>query len=196
MHITNIINSDLSGLGLPIQVELDRANTQPESGVALAIRWVAPMVDLYRIRQEQYKHSETALARLVARIAGIAAGSDGLVASADSIELDLDFPEPHLPIPSPERDAQDQLEVDQGWKSVISVIMERFGKTRSGAIEYLRQVRIDQAELVALGPVATPAPPTVEAPEDERLEEELEAGQQGSGGPDVGPDNTWQGAIT
>lgn len=185
-HVQNILNSDLAGLNLPLTMDLE-ASTQPESGVALAIRWLAPMVDLFRGRQEQYKHHETCLARLVARVGGFATGTQALADAAEGLKLEVDYPEPRLPIPSPERDLQDQTAIEQGWSSAIMVIQQRYGKTRRDAIEFLKQVQEDQAELVRLAVPAPAAPPLAALPEPDRLVRAFETGERGDTGPELSP---------
>lgn len=145
-HILNYANQTLIELDLPLAV-LPEQFSAAESGVAIAMRRV-PLIELWRARQGTAKRAESSVCKVALAVAGAWLGRPELAAAAAAAAeaLEVDFPEPQLPLPSPERNQADQWEREQGSKSLVMVVMERYGKTRQQAIEHLRRVAEDAAE--------------------------------------------------
>lgn len=165
LHIENTLNEALEGLDIPLRVSI-QATSQPESGVALIIRRT-PLLDRWRERQDLFKNFEQNLWRMSARVATISLDQPELVGAStidqaleiiDSLEVECDFPEASFPIPSQEKDLSDTWEMEQGIKSRVMVVMERTGRTRPQAIEFIRQVAEDEAAIASPGTAAA-APP-------------------------------------
>ena len=200
LHVQNTVNSDLSGLGIPIRVELDTSGvTQPESG----LRWQSDGLCLPSSLASGAARSSTRSRKpgscAVATVAAVGAGVEGLESTAAGLELELDYPDLDIPIPSPERDAQDLFEIEQGCAARSTSSWSDSARRACKAVEHLRRVKADQAELAALGvgPAAAVVTPGAELSphgDDGDGDGPDSGGQQGGEGPDVGPDNSYQGS--
>ena len=127
-------------------IPLDKAIIATVSGAALIARNI-PLFLYARKTQEQYRHYEQGLAKIVLTVADRAYGG---LADALSTPLTVTFGEvvPDLPPDSPD-DYLDGLK-DRGELSEIQVVMKRFGLAREQAIEHLDQVAKDAAELAKI----------------------------------------------
>jgi hypothetical protein len=154
--IEKYANSTLEELDVPLVAVRDYASTDL-SGIAIVARSI-PLLSRTKGRQVPFIAYETALARLILSVAGNYYGEESLAAAA-AASLSVTFPTPRFPLPTPERDAEDQFEVENHIKSLLMVIQERKGMTRDQAIEHVEQVKEDDDLLTQLYPEPTFAAP-------------------------------------
>jgi hypothetical protein len=72
-----------------------------------------------------------------------------------NLQIEVDYIEASFPIPSTEKDQSDTWEIEQGIKSRVQCVMERYSKTRTQAIEHIRQVAEDEAAIKNPGSIPT-----------------------------------------
>jgi len=171
------------------------------SGISLIIK-SAPLLTRARQRRPIYQLAELCLARKILTAAGNHYGQADLVTQAKQLQLLLAWAEPRIPIPGPDRDQSDEWEMQVGIKSRITVCMERYGLTRDQAVEHIKQVSEDEAEIKPemqqeVQPPASKTQPSEE--EDDRQQEIDDAKGAESGYEDrsnsvTGPATTTAGA--
>ena len=139
------------------------------SGIALIIK-ASPLLTRARQRRPIYQLAEMCLARKILVCAGNHYGTAGLVEQAKKLEMLLSWAEPRIPIPGPDRDLSDEWEMQVGIKSRVTVCMERYGLTRDQAVEHIKQVSEDEAEIKPLmqQEVQPPASETMPSEEEEQ----------------------------
>jgi hypothetical protein len=147
------------------------------SGIALVIK-ASPLLTRARQRRPIYQLAEMCLARKILTAAGNHYGQADLVSQAKGLQLVLSWAEPRIPIPGPDRDQSDDWEMQVGIKSRVTVCMERYGLSRDQAIEHLKQVAEDEAEVKQilpqeLTPSASETMPSEE--QDARAAEKLQS---------------------
>ncbi len=152
--IRQTLNTVLDGLGVPLTAYRMEQGTLP-SGIALVAEQ-APLLDRAKERQEPFRRYECELAKVVLAIGAKMTGRPDLTKAAADCQLLLAWPEPTIPIPGPERDQSDQNEIELGISSTVMVAMRRFGLTRDQAIEHIRQVAKDNAEVATIFPDGLP----------------------------------------
>jgi hypothetical protein len=162
----------LEACGVPQSaVQLDY--TDAPSGISIVIR-SAPLLSRAKKRQGPYSIYETGLARTILRCAGNHYGRADLVQAAKAGKLSLGWPAPSVVVATADWLDTEKLKVEMGVKSVVMVAQEMYGVPREQALEIIKQVTVDQEELVAINPDLKPPTP-----------EELAAAQQAPGqGPD------------
>ncbi len=146
------------------------------SGIALIIK-ASPLLTRARQRRPIYQLAEMCLARKILTAAGNHYGQGDLVEQAKQLELILSWAEPRIPIPGPDRDQSDEWEMQVGIKSRVTVCMERYGLTRDQAIEHLKQVAEDEAEVKAILPQELKPPASETMPSEEQDQRQLEQQQ-------------------
>jgi hypothetical protein len=191
LHIRNYLNSTLADLGLPMLADVGDAQVLPESGIAIAMR-DSDLVELWQARHPRFCRFEQDLFRVALTVAGSFHREAALLGAAQRPEaLEVVFPEPRIAMPTLDRDAQDQSSIEAGWKSRIMVLQERYGLTRSGALEKLRQIeqdKLDEAEIVAeVVGESPPAKTPVPLDEDSTDERETEVPGEESTGEESNP---------
>ncbi len=98
------------------------------------------------------------------------------LAQAKQLQLLLAWAEPRIPIPGPDRDQSDEWEMQVGIKSRITVCMERYGLTRDQAVEHIKQVSTDEAEIKPemQQEVQPPAAETMPSEEQDARQQEID----------------------
>jgi hypothetical protein len=145
-----------------------RMSADAASGIAIMAEQ-APILSRAESRRVPFAFYEQDAARTCLRVAAAhlrASGVDAglLEAALDDLALSLRWPPLYVMLPGAERDASDEWRVAMGLASKIGLLMEREDLSREQAIERLRQIAADNAELEQLGldplpPGAVPAQP-------------------------------------
>ena len=166
----------------PTALKLDY--TDAPSGLSLLIR-AFPLLTRARQRRPIYQWAECELARTILTCYGNHYNHPDMAAAAKKLKLLLSWPEPRIPVPGPERDTADEWELSIGAKSRVDVVRERYGLTRDQAIERIKQVAEDEAEvatLMPLKPIPGEVPPelanTVDDDETEEKEQDPESEEE------------------
>lgn len=94
-----------------------------------------------------------------------------LAATAADPGLSLRWPQLFVQLPGPERDRSDEWELSMGLTSKIQLLMARLDLTRDQAVDRLRQIDADNAELLAIG--VEPGVPAKVAPTNAPLDEPI-----------------------
>lgn len=180
LDIRNYADTTLEELDVPLTVVHDMQSVEV-SGVALAIKRI-PLTDRVRARQPAFTKYELDLVRTILTAAGnfysqaaidwedpgmqmeTAISGEALLSVAEAPKAEILWPEPQFSFPTPERDAQDEWEMQTGLKSLIDVAAQRYGSTREQAIERIEQVVKDNELLATILP--PPPEPTVNPPTD------------------------------
>jgi len=163
-----------------LELEYNEAHGQQPSGISLIIR-AAPLITRARQRRPIYQLAELSLARNILTAAGNHYAQPSMTAQAKQLELLLAWPEPRIPIPGPDRDHADDWEMQVGIKSRITVCMERYGLTRDQAVEHIKQVGADEAEIKPemQQEVQPPASATMPSQEEDKHQAEQHAAAAG-----------------
>lgn len=123
------------------------------SGVAIVAKQI-PLLDRVGQRQKIATVWEEELVKTTAIVLGNYHGIPGLLEIADDPKLNLSWPQPRFPLPTPERDAEDEFEINMGVLSTVELVMRRRGCTREQAIEALEQIAADNEIVKAMFPEA------------------------------------------
>lgn len=143
-NIRGVIDSELEALGIPLASYRMNSATL-HSGAALMAEQM-PLVDYATDRREPIRKYEEDLKSTCLSVAGKYYGQPNLEAAA-KLPLTLTWPVPTLSLPGQERDLTDADSVAAGYESPVMVVMRRFGMSRDQAIDHMRQVSEDHAEL-------------------------------------------------
>lgn len=146
--IRDYANDTFESKGVPLSaVRLEQ--TGVVSGIAIVAEQ-APLLTRAKKRQRPYGVYEHDLARVTLAVGGSYYDTAELAASADDLHMTLTWPEPRIPIPGPDRDQEDQSEIEMGLTSVVQVMQRRRGLTREQAIVAIEQIAEDGATLAAI----------------------------------------------
>jgi hypothetical protein len=146
--IVGYANSTFEEKGVPLSaVRLEQ--TGVVSGIAIVAEQ-APLLTRAQKRQRPYGVYELDLARVTLAVGGAYYAMAELLAAADDLHMTLTWAEPRIPIPGPDRDLEDQSELEMGLTSTVQILQRRRGLTREQAIAALEQIATDQAELATL----------------------------------------------
>jgi hypothetical protein len=141
-------NSTFEEKGVPLSaVRLEQ--TGVVSGIAIVAEQ-APLLTRAKKRQRPYGVYEHDLARVCLNVGGSYYDSPELAAAAADVHMTLTWAEPRIPIPGPDRDLEDQSELEMGLTSTVQILQRRRGLTREQAIGALEQIATDQAELATI----------------------------------------------
>lgn len=162
-NIRSVIDSELEALGIPLTAYRMDSNTLP-SGAALVAEQM-PLIEHARELHEPYRKYEDDLKTVTFQVGGAYYGRPDLQAAA-ALPLSVTSPPVTIDLPGADRDAADAASVEGGYESPVMVVMRRFGLTRDQAVQHLRRVIEDHAELVAMqrdagmptAPAPTPSP--------------------------------------
>lgn len=142
---TNYINNTLDMEGIPrAAFRLDQSGAV--SGRAILAEQL-PLIRRSEQRQPLAAGWEHDLLRLVLRVGGAWYGRDDLSAASKAPSLSLSWPPASLPMPGPDQDESDAWELDRELTSPVDVVMRRRGVGRDEAIDILRRVAKDKAEI-------------------------------------------------
>lgn len=179
-NVRQFLNSTLEGVGVPLSA-VRMEQVQVGSGIQI-IAEQAPLLSRAKERQEPFRRYECELAAIVLWILAKMGGHPEVARAARKPKLLLAWPEPSIPIPGPDRDANDQAEIQLGITSPVMIAMRRYGLTRDQALEHIKRVSEDNAAMAKLFPSGTPgqgqgeARPTddkpTEDPEDDPVEDD------------------------
>lgn len=146
--ITGYANTTFEEKGVPLSaVRLEQ--TGVVSGIAIVAEQ-APLLTRAQKRQRPYGVYEHDLARVSLAVGGAYYDMPELAEAATDLHMTLTWPEPRIPIPGPDRDLEDQSEIEMGLTSVVQVLQRRRGLTREQAIAALEQIATDAAELATI----------------------------------------------
>jgi hypothetical protein len=157
-------NSTLEELDIPLVAVRADLSTEP-SGISIVARHM-PLFNRTRQRQVPFSRTEAEIAAVVLAVGGYASGDLILAVTAREARLATVWPEPSFPLPSVERSAEDEKDLQAGYKSQVQIAAERNGSTRDQAKEHLAQVLEDNqwyAELLAEKGLTQPDPVTAAA---------------------------------
>jgi hypothetical protein len=162
LDLNNYIDHALETCGIPPGTI--RLVGNAASGIAMMIEQ-APLLAWAEGRRKPFRRFEDDAARIACKVAcsqfrrAGAEPEDWLIASAEEAGLSIEWPSLYVQLPGPERDRADEFELSMGWTDKIRILMERYDLTRDQALDRLRQVQRNNADLVALGlDPAAPAP--------------------------------------
>lgn len=161
-NIREVIHSELEALGVPLTAwTLD--NRSAASGEAILAEG-KPLTDYAKSRRKLAKATECGLAKACLTVAstyyptlaGFAEAARTLAGFA------LYWPSPRLDLPSADRDREDKTSLELRLESRVMVVMRRFELNRDQALEHLKQVAADEAELAEILPPPEPDPDQVD----------------------------------
>lgn len=183
-NIKAYVDTTVEELDVPLTAVRMDASTDL-SGVAIVAKQL-PLLQRTKQRQcEPFGKHEADLAEMVLTVYGNYYDDAAILAAAADPKLALIWPEPSFPLPTPERDVEDQADLDSGRKSLVQIVAERNGTTTEQAKEHLERV-LDDAKWYAdllkskgMAPEPTPEPPATKPgqeplPAENTLEDEEE----------------------
>jgi hypothetical protein len=151
--LTNYINQILEAARVPATaVRMEQSGVA--SGIALIVEQ-APLLTRARKRRGQYSVYEEDLGKRSLICAGNHYGGTtgaGLVSAAAKGKLTTGWPQPAIPVPTPDRLQLLQDEVKTGFTSYIQAVAQWYGVPRAEALEMIKQIETDNAELLTLAP--------------------------------------------
>lgn len=141
--IKSYADSTIEELDVPL-VAIRMDSSTDLSGVAIVGKML-PLLQRTKQRQaDPFTQHESDVASLVLMVHGAYYSDARTLAAGSDPNLDLVWPEPAFPLPTPERDAEDQADIDAGRKSLAQVVAERNGMTMDQAWDHLDRVLEDQ----------------------------------------------------
>ncbi len=148
MDLEKFMKQVATAVNLPYTaLELEYSNAA--SGISLIIQ-SAPLLTRARQRRPIFQMAETYLAKVILTACGHHYGHTELLEQVPQLKLLLAWPEPRVPIPGSDRNKCDEWEIRVGIKSRINVCMERYGLSRSQALEHIKQVAHDEEETAGI----------------------------------------------
>ena len=150
------------------------------SGIALIVEQ-EPLIRRAEKRRSVFKNYEEDLARRTLICAGNHYGIPGYVAETNQGHITLGWPAPRLAVMTQDAFDLELAKISSGFQSHLMAVQNMYGMSRDEALEYLKQVSLDQKETEPLYPeaVATTAPTD---PEQQRQHElALIEAKQGNG---------------
>lgn len=168
------INQALQAARVPLKaVSLDEMGVM--SGIALIIEQ-APLLTRARRRRGPAGVYETDLARRTLYCCGNHYGMSAIATAAEKGKLTLGWPQPSVPIPTPDALELATKEVEAGLKSHLMLIQQWYGIPRDQALELIKQINDDTAEVASMFPdLALPGPPTTQEKDQQAELAELAA---------------------
>ncbi len=160
------INQTLESVRVPLSA-VRMEQTGVASGIAL-IAEQAPLLTRARGRRGAFGHFEAQIAKAILTCAGNHYGKADLLTAAETGRLTLGWPEPTIPIPGPDRDEADANAMAMGIKSELMVIQERYGCTRDQALEMVKQIEQDKADVAKLRPEQEAEPDPADPGKDDQ----------------------------
>lgn len=132
-------------------VKLGEAASAP-SGIAQLVASL-PLRERAVQRRGPFGRTEQELVRIILGVASAHDGGKFLKPFIDKAELTLTWPAIATPLPMPEIDQADQWLMDQGLKSRLMVLQDRYGLTHDQAVDHMKKVAEDlKEEIDILGP--------------------------------------------
>lgn len=162
-NIKAYADATIEELDVPlVAVRMDAATDL--SGVAIVAKQLPLLQRTKQRQQDPFTQHETDLAGMVLTVYGTYYGEPAIAAAGKDPRLTLIWPEPSFPLPTPERDAEDQADLEAGRKSLVQIVAERNGVTAEQAKQHLERVIDDNvwyADLLKRKGVAPePEPPS------------------------------------
>lgn len=138
-HIQALLNQGLQAARAPLSaVRMEQQGFT--SGIAL-IAEQAPLLKRACTRRKMLGIFEADLARTICRVVGGHRDDATLLKASKALKPLLTWPEPAIPIPGPERDANDDWELEHGVVSLPEVVMRRKGfATVDQAVAHIEEV--------------------------------------------------------
>ena len=143
-NIRGVIDSELEALGVPLASYRMNSATL-HSGAALMAEQM-PLVDYAVERREPIRKYEDDLKTVALTVAGNYYSQPELLRGA-KLPITLTWPAQTLDLPGQERDLVDADSVAAGYESPVMVVQRRFGLSRDQALDHMKQVSEDHAEL-------------------------------------------------
>lgn len=155
MDLNSYIDRCLEDEGIPPGTI--RLSNQATSGVQLIVEQ-APLLAWAEARRVPFGRYEERAAKTAIAVAASHLRNNGRpdamleAAAADpDFALGMHWAPLYVQLPGPERDRTDEWRLEMGFASKLQLLMEREDLTREQALEQLRQVQADNAELLTLG---------------------------------------------
>ncbi len=141
LDTTKTVQSTFFELDIPLSPVRDMSQA-PTSGLQVIAESI-PFLNYLKARQPHAGAVETELAKKTLSVAGYFYGLDDLIEFSEVAEISLTWMPPSCPVPTPERNDEDEWELNFGLSSPIDLISRRLGVTREQAIERATRIAAD-----------------------------------------------------